>query len=414
MIVSGGFTDDDWKTFPVWAMDISSAEKYGNGLWINLTPPTMTGFSEEEADSICRIDYWDDDDTNQQQPQQKHYSTNVTTSQSDSDSLNIQASNSSQSWDSSSLPCTPSSRMGHLSVQHNDYLYVFGGLLYDRHSGVFFQPKETHVYRLPLLEFFNNNNDNSSSSSSTPYQWQRITSTIQSIPHHLTTTCNKPITPQEQMLRGEYRGGLWEKENKVIIFGGLRVDDIHLSTTKTLQVDTTLGDVWVYDFKSHSWELLFPSPCTNAFSSNTIVGNDDQNHTTYFSPQPLNRTAHAVSIVDDELIVYGGMTNDKSSSKVGQTSWIELDDVWIFHLQSKTWSKRTMYPDIPRCYHSIVAWKNNTDTVFASFGGYRTVMDSLTNQVCLHHQLKFHQAPRLIYIYIFIYFSIADLILVHL
>jgi hypothetical protein len=344
MIVTGGFTDEDWKTFPVWALDISSAEKFGNGIWVNLTP--TLGLSEE-SDPTCRVDYWDN-----------HSAT------ANSTTTNSSSSSNPDSWEAA-LPCSPSSRMGHLSLQYNDYLYVFGGLLYDRHSGVFFQPKATHVYRLPLLQFFNN------SSSSTPYQWQRITPQVQSIPKALSTLCDKQWTPEEVVARGEFKGGLWESENKLIVFGGLRVEDIHLSLTKTLQLDTTLGDVWAYDFNFNSWELLFPSPCTLPLN----------NHSSISISQPLNRTAHAATVVGDELIVYGGMTNDKTP-RLGQTNWIELDDIWIFHLKSKSWSKRTMYPSIPRCYHSIVAWKNDSDTVLASFGGYRTVTDTLTNQVC--------------------------------
>jgi hypothetical protein len=336
MIVSGGFTDDDWKTFPVWAFDISSAEKNGNGVWINLTP---SGGLSEETDIQCRTE-----DDSSPMPD----TMNQTVTQQDA-------------W-ASALPCSPSSRMGHVSVQHGQYLYVFGGILYDRHVGIFYQPQATHVYRLSIL--------NALSNTSSSYQWERITPKIQDIPTHLANACTLRSTPAEQMVRGEFKGGLWQEANKLVVFGGLRLESIKLSETKTLQVDDTLGDVWSYDFDTNSWELMMPAPCHESIS---LL---DKDHSSLL--QPLNRTAHAATVLGDQLIVYGGMTNDKSTRP---TIWNELDDLWMFDLKARTWSQRSMVPSIPRCYHSIVAWNNtNGQTVASFFGGYRTITDTLTNQ----------------------------------
>jgi hypothetical protein len=38
MIISGGYTDHDWKTFPVYAFPLTSSARTGSGEWIDLSP----------------------------------------------------------------------------------------------------------------------------------------------------------------------------------------------------------------------------------------------------------------------------------------------------------------------------------------------------------------------------------------
>ena len=97
MVVSGGFSDDDWSEFPVWALDMSgdsqAAEFRDSYKWINLGGSTDNG---------------------------------------------------------------PEARVGHMSAIHEGHLFVFGGLLYDHAN--FFLENGAFVWRarienqLPLDE----------------------------------------------------------------------------------------------------------------------------------------------------------------------------------------------------------------------------------------------------------------------
>jgi hypothetical protein len=49
MVVSGGFTDDDWESFPVYAYDMKASTTHGAGSWMDLTPEPL---SEDEM-LIC-------------------------------------------------------------------------------------------------------------------------------------------------------------------------------------------------------------------------------------------------------------------------------------------------------------------------------------------------------------------------
>jgi hypothetical protein len=105
MIVTGGFTDSDWKTFPVWAYDMTLATTANDGRWYNLTPPVL-------SDHEC------------------HGYANANAS-----------ANATKVGMKYSQPCGPTSRVGHISVVREGILYVFGGLQYSDIEGVFLWKK---------------------------------------------------------------------------------------------------------------------------------------------------------------------------------------------------------------------------------------------------------------------------------
>jgi len=314
MITSGGFSDDDWAKFPVWSYNITSAVSENYGKWQKI--------SEVGEDEICS----------------NVNTTTDGTDQNDGRSL----------WDNA-VNCAPQSRLGHISVVRNHYLHVFGGLLYNKKEGVFFMEEEPYIYRLSLL------NRNSS--------WQRILPRVR-VP---------PITPKGEdkengiiktentINRGEVRGGYWQGEGKMVIYGGLHVKDYDSQYTgKLQQEDTTLGDVWAYDFKSETWETMSLFPETE---------NTDQ--------YPEARTSHAATIVGDELVICGGLKKVETLMRDGTTVWDQFDDVWIFDLINRIWTKRPMAQSIGRSQHSLVGWDhpNGLGPIIASFGGYKTVYD---------------------------------------
>jgi hypothetical protein len=333
MIVTGGFTDSDWKTFPVWAYDMTLATTSNNGRWFNLTPPVI---SPANASVVCR-------------------------------------GNATKFGMEYSQPCGPTSRVGHISVVRDGALYVFGGLQYNDGEGVFFMEDNPYMYKMELsedefegrdYENYDGNFDADVSTVQTMY-WKRW------IPKVNTPVTNMRSTMTDDLVysvnRGEVRGGYWEKGDKLIIYGGLHVRDYKTSTGHRQQADTTLGDVWAYDFKTDTWDMIAATWGLEEYSS---------------ADHPGDRTSHAATVVGDELVVYGGLRKVDIYLWDGSTIWSQLDDIWVFNLNTREWKQRPMAESIGRAYHSVVGWQmpERDGTILTSFGGYKMVLDPVDNQ----------------------------------
>jgi len=358
MVVSGGFSDDDWSTFPVWAFDMSDdsqpAEFYSYK-WYNL------GDGSSESDG------------------------------------------------------GPEARVGHMSAIHEGHLYVFGGLLYD-HSN-FFLEKGPFVWKakidglLPPSRKLNDEPDGK-------LQWERLIPKIvdpstedigdkpalaigedgrfEPIPSRPMnedeaeaggdddTTANDPdlrnlgaipakqAPSQYRLPRGEIEGGYWRPSNPdgdksalrsaFVFYGGLYVTHKTMprkySANPLLQVDEPLGDVWAYNFDSNEFHRLAPYP-PEQWQTDPDTG-----------LYPVARTAHGATVVGDLLIIHGGMKiNTEAISYSGETDWEPLSDCWEFDLKERVWCQRIIEPHLARSYHSLVGWGDGS---IAAFAGYRS------------------------------------------
>ena len=86
MIVSGGFSDTDWNSFSIWALDVTALKEEEAAIWVELMGKNAP----------------------------------------------------------------PTARMGHVSHVYDGKLYVFGGLLYNAHKGTFGMQEEMVLHRLDL------------------------------------------------------------------------------------------------------------------------------------------------------------------------------------------------------------------------------------------------------------------------
>ncbi len=117
-----------------------------------------------------------------------------------------------------------------------------------------------------------------------------------------------------------------------------------------------------------------------------------------FSVYPRPRTAHAATVVGNELIIHGGMGgNEHTDEWDGSTSWESLGDMWVFDLNTREWTRRWLFPLLVRSYHSLVGWsvsddmmgwggKFENDTswegpIVAVFGGYTPGLDDFSGAV---------------------------------
>ena len=117
-----------------------------------------------------------------------------------------------------------------------------------------------------------------------------------------------------------------------------------------------------------------------------------------FSVYPRPRTAHAATVVGNELIIHGGMGgNEHTDEWDGSTAWESLGDMWIFDLTTREWTRRWLFPLLVRSYHTLVGWsvsddmmgwggKFENDTswegpIVAVFGGYTPGMDDFSGAV---------------------------------
>ena len=117
-----------------------------------------------------------------------------------------------------------------------------------------------------------------------------------------------------------------------------------------------------------------------------------------YSNYPQPRTAHAACVVDNQLIIHGGMGWDEHTNDWdGSTDWEGLDDMWIFNLDTREWTRRYMFPLLVRSYHSLVGWNVDDENmmgwgkefenftsfegpVLAAFGGYTSGVDVFSGE----------------------------------
>lgn len=363
MVVSGGFSDDDWSAFPVWALDMSGdsqpAEFRESYKWFNLGGSTDNG---------------------------------------------------------------PEARVGHMSAIHEGHLYVFGGLLYDHAN--FFLENGAFVWRARIDDQLPPSAKTSEElhgkqEGNGRLEWERLIPKIvdprtEGIGDKPTLAIDedgrfepipsRPINEGEvgdtdddeaardgphdrrglgaipakqdpspyRLPRGEIQGGHWHPSNPdgddsiprsaYVFYGGLHVS--HKTTPRKytanplLQVDEPLGDVWMYDFSLNEFHRLAPYPPES--------WQTDPNTGLY----PEARTAHGATVVGGKLIIHGGMKiNTDAISYNGETNWDPLSDCWEFDLVERVWRQRLIEPKLARSYHSLVGWGDGS---IAAFGGYRS------------------------------------------
>ena len=123
MIVSGGYTDHDWKTFPIYAFPITSAIHTSSGQWVDLTPSAS---KYDDIDTTSCHDLVGEEALVNLSQEAKFIDE---TTSIDNNNTKEKSEEIIDPWKYAS-PCAPFGRMGHISAIHDDKLYVFGGLIY--------------------------------------------------------------------------------------------------------------------------------------------------------------------------------------------------------------------------------------------------------------------------------------------
>lgn len=420
MIISGGYTYVDWRTFPVYAFPLTSAEQTRSGEWIDLSPPAA--FNEDVS---CRME--DDAQARDRLFRDVQFVDNDEGDASDVD----------DPWEHAA-PCGPTGRMGHLSGIYNHKIYVFGGLVYDeeleaetygrsrsRGRETFRLEDVPYIYRLDLREMLdrrreeNDGGEEKVYSTSSVTGWQRILPRVKRPVAGVESSSSSMVLPNsagEVLLsyinRGEMQGGHWMGEtndghDRLVMYGGLRIsgggggthhhsdhpiDTPAFSSSAAVSsshriVEAPLGDVWAYDYVLHCWER--------------ISGDEGVDDKWQSSMYPRPRTAHAATVVESQLVIHGGMGIGEYTDEMGLgvTDWETLDDMWVIDLNTRTWRRRWLSPPLVRSYHSLVGWSTytcdsnivatgskcffdnctrHTDPVVAAFGGYTLGLDLLS------------------------------------
>ncbi|KAL9185777.1 hypothetical protein ACHAXT_003554 [Thalassiosira profunda] len=443
MIISGGFTDEDWDAFPVWAYDLAN----GRGIseiedelkedWVGSGAPDSAK-NQEVFDKLHDPDIAKDP-----------WIDLTGLSSSDDSSTNEGAA--------VGLGEAPQGRVGHLSSVHNDCLYIYGGLTYRmgtfhvdyaedegennsiavwkacgldgllstgtmesvdegdrgkrRVGGLVWERVKTNVDTRPPVQPADLGYDDVDEPSEATHKDEgngngneegeeggddRKRRRIQRVPWSASNPSNSQpedlppgtiATPPQQTLRieaikpavtlprgeaqgGDYRGG---GKDSFVFYGGMHHHH-SLTETNNLQATTILGDVWSFEYETETLRLLSPYPPLP-------FQRDDR-----FNGYPKARTAHAGTVVGDELIIHGGMhfgdedvedappssfsspSNTYATYKTTSSSWQALSDIWSFNLKTLRWTERMMYPQLARSYHSMVGWENGT---VAAFGGFQ-------------------------------------------
>ncbi len=291
MIVSGGFTDHDWKTFPVYAFPITSAIHTSSGQWIDLTPSAS---KYDDIDTTSCHDLVGEAALAKLSQEAKFI--DETTSTNNNSNSTEEKSEEVDPWKYAS-PCAPFGRMGHISAIHEDKLYVFGGLIYAEEDqlmpsgsggggGGHFYGKRTmfqlenipHVYRLDLKEMLDARRAESEGDMDLLTKkkitgWQRIIPRVKKSPttNNGKSSSSLSLSAADVLLtlvnRGEMQGGIWSSESsgghdKLVMHGGLRIEKVDYdnyglpSRTSSQMVELPLADIWAYDLVLDCWEKI--------------------------------------------------------------------------------------------------------------------------------------------------------------
>ena len=157
MIISGGFTDEDWNTFPVWAYDLSTSHETNSGMWIPLHVISSTNDHDEQHINP----------TNQAN---SNASSDITTDKKNETEGKLNEMIGDQNVTPGKKE--PTGRVGHLTAVYDGYLYVFGGLTYNKRN--FFVDDELMLWRAKIDHFLTpttndeGTNQNANDASSTP------------------------------------------------------------------------------------------------------------------------------------------------------------------------------------------------------------------------------------------------------
>jgi len=226
MIISGGFSDKDWRSFPVYAFPLSQSIHTGSGKWIDLTPPPL----DHSEQSRCNPG-----DRNSDAVAEKLYR--------EAAFLDKNATSAPDLWKNASEPCPPSGRVGHQTIVYKNYLYVFGGLIYDGEQAHEFGRRETFrledipfVYRLDIVDMMDGrlrsiSNGRAKKGKQTTFKgWQRVIPRVKpySAPNGVIVSTSAALTLLNSINRGNAQGGLLEASDdneraKLIMYGGLRI-----------------------------------------------------------------------------------------------------------------------------------------------------------------------------------------------
>ena len=299
MIVSGGFTDQDWQTFPVWSYDMTDARNVDD---------------DDESKSEFNSDSGDDS-TEETTTAPWMDLTGINLGGIDTpDDLNeflIEKNGTAASFG-------PQGRVGHLSSIYKDCLYIFGGLTYSLGS--------FHVENDKGDDDGENETDNNNQEKNTMIVWRacglsdlfvggeesrhrkldenneralkwerivpRVDTTIPSQPDvdelhkedDNAATLTEPPTddvaalvqelmqePEPVMLsRGETQGGHYsptddsKTKDCFIIYGGMHRHHTAVlengANAPSANNEVPLGDIWKYDYETETLSLLAPYP----------------------------------------------------------------------------------------------------------------------------------------------------------
>ena len=286
MIVSGGYTDHDWKTFPVYAFPITSAIHTRSGQWIDITP-SASNYDDIDT-TLCHT--LEGEDALANLNQEAKFIEDITTSTTYNNGTDD--GENDDPWEHAS-PCAPFGRMGHISVIHGNKLYVFGGLIYAEEEqltpggggGGYYYGRRTmfqlenipYVYRLDLKEMLDARRAESEGNldfltKNKITGWQRIIPRVKKSSNtNGKSSSSSSLSAAEVLLtlvnRGEMQGGLWSSESsgghdKLVMHGGLRIEKVDYdsyglpSRTSSQIVELPLADIWAYDLVLDCWEKI--------------------------------------------------------------------------------------------------------------------------------------------------------------
>lgn len=129
MIVSGGFTDADWTSFPVWAYDLTKAKNADDSRddFARRLPPSEGGATATNNGPTATYQY---DQTSQPWLDLTGFNIGALSYYLDENAFEGGSPSMNDNGLISNDTYGPRGRVGHLSSIHNDCLYVFGGLTY--------------------------------------------------------------------------------------------------------------------------------------------------------------------------------------------------------------------------------------------------------------------------------------------
>lgn len=168
-------------------------------------------------------------------------------------------------------------------------------------------------------------------------------------------TWNRPLVSGTNFPPPKACASMVNYKNKLYLFGGWS----HCSAYPLNQDWKLFDDLHEFDLTNNKWTLIKPAvQSNNNYYSNNHSSESSSNESTDFRTCPPPMAGHCASVINDKMLIYGGLLYSKGSNF---NPICVNKDIWIYDFNLNKWSK--------------IEIKNSEENPSARYGHTQIVLD---------------------------------------